>query len=383
MEKNRITLFTQKARARTLALPKTRLVNITYEPGKYVKELDGWRGISIFFVALLHYFPTFFIGSWIFMELIFVISGFLITGILMDTKSKKNYYKNFLIRRILRIFPLYYLCLFGLFFLLPSSWLDMSYYRAHQLWFWLYAENWLFSIDGWPAVKALRHFWSLAIEEQFYISWPLFVAIFSSKNLIKFCIFLFFFSFLFRNFGMHLGFVMPFPYVATLGRMEGIVLGAIIAILVRTNKSILEKYAYPVTIVSAFLTLSVFAITGTMHMEYPVHYMITYTLFDFFFAGMIVLTICKDELIPFKRRVLNSTFFRQMGAMSYCIYIFHRPIQIIVQENFFKYFYAQTGNENAGKLICVILAILITIPVVFFIHKKIEIPVWNLKRFVK
>ncbi|HEY4156184.1 MAG TPA: acyltransferase, partial [Puia sp.] len=324
MEKNKIALLAEKVR--TITIPGAKIVNITYVPGKYVKELDGWRGISIFFVALLHYFPSYFMGGWIGMELIFVVSGFLITGILLDSKSSKNYYKKFITRRVLRIFPLYYLCLVGLFFLLPRSWLDLSYYRSHQAWFWLYAENWLFSFEGWPTVKALRHFWSLAIEEQFYITWPLFVWLFSSKGLIRFCIFLFFFSFFFRNFGMHMGFVMPFPYVATLGRMEPIVLGAIIAILVRTNKSILERMVYPVTLITAILATTVFLIAGTMNMEYSLIYMVNYTLLDIFFAGIIVLTICKDEMIYFKRWVLNPPFFKQLGLMSYCIYIFHRPI---------------------------------------------------------
>lgn len=380
MEKNKIAALAEKVRMATI--PGVKVVNITYESGKYVKELDGWRGISIFFVALLHYFPSYLIGGWIGMELIFVVSGFLITGILLDSKSGKNYYKRFITRRILRIFPLYYLCLFGLFFLLPNSWLDLSYYKTHQAWFWLYAENWLFSIQGWPDVKALRHFWSLAIEEQFYITWPLFVWLFSKKGLIRFCVFLFFFSFLFRNIGMHMGFVMPFPYVATLGRMEPIVLGALIAILVRTNKSILERNVYPVTIISGVLAVIIFLIAGGMNMEIPLIYMVNYTVLDIFFAGIIVLTICKDELVYFKRRVLNPPFFKQLGLMSYCIYIFHRPIQVIVQTNFFEYFYTQTGNENAGKLICVIISILITIPVVYLIHKTVELPIWNLKRYI-
>ena len=362
-------------------MPRLRLIDITYVPGKYVKEFDGWRGLGICFVVLAHYFPAYFIGSWVFMEMFFVMSGFLITGILIDSKSKKNYYKSFILRRALRVFPLYYLCLFALFFLLPKSWLDLSYYRSHQTWFWLYAENWLFSLQGWPEVKALRHFWSLAIEEQFYITWPLFVWLFTPKGLVRFCIFLFFFSFFFRNFGMHLGFVPPFSYVATLGRMEGIVLGAIVAVLVRTNKTYLEKYTYLTTVISGILSIVVFIVAGTMFVEYPLHYMINYTIVDVFFAGMIVMTMCNKELIYFKR-VLNHRFFKQVGIMSYCIYIFHLPIEVIIKTNFLQYFYTQTGNENVGKFICVLIAFLITIPVVYLIHKKIEVPLWKFKKLV-
>ncbi|HWK04091.1 MAG TPA: acyltransferase [Puia sp.] len=356
-----------------------RILNINYQPGKYVKEFDGWRGLGICFVVLAHYFPVYFIGSWVFMEMFFVMSGFLITGILLDSKFKKNYFKTFFLRRVLRVFPLYYLCLFILFFLVPASWIDLSYYRQHQAWFWFYVENWLYALHGWPEVKALRHFWSLAIEEQFYIIWPFVVYLFSPKKLIWFCIFLFFFSIGFRNIGMHIGFVMPFPYVATFGRMEGIVLGSIIAVLVRTNKSILEKYTYPVTILSALLSLATFAVARTMHMEYALHYFFNYTFVDIFFAGMIVLTLCSAELRGFKK-MLNWPFFKQMGIMSYCIYIFHYPIQIIINLNFFEYFRQQTNNDLAAKMICIFVAFLITIPVVYIIHRKVEVPLWKIKK---
>ncbi len=379
MGENRIDALAGKA---LTALGLThRKITITYVPGTYVKEFDGWRGLGIVFVVLAHYFPRYLIGSWVFMEMFFVMSGFLITGILLDSKGQKNYFKGFILRRVLRVFPLYYLTLLILFFLLPNSWLDLSYHKAHQLWFWLYVENWLFAIDGWPAVKALSHFWSLSIEEQFYIMWPFVVLLFSPKGLMRFCIALFFFSIFFRNMGEQLGFVPPFPYVATFARMEGIVLGAIIAVLVRTNTAFIEKYTVTITMIAGLLAVAVFAYAGTMHMEYSLIYRINYTLVDIFFAGMITMTLCKNELLLFKR-MLNWNIFKQLGIMSYCIYIFHQPILIIVQNRFLDYFNSFIANENISKLACVGVAFVVTVPVVYIIHKKIEMPMWKLKRYV-
>src|ERR1700748_391568 len=102
----------------SIAKYPVKTLKIDYQPGKYVKEFDGWRGVGICFVVLAHYFPVYFIGSWVFMEMFFVMSGFLITGILMDSKTKKNYFKTFYLRRVLRVFPLYYLALIILFFLI-------------------------------------------------------------------------------------------------------------------------------------------------------------------------------------------------------------------------------------------------------------------------
>jgi len=358
-------------------------LQIDFIPGTYVKEFDGWRGVGIIFVVLAHYIPSAFIGSWVFMEMFFVMSGFLITGILMDSKQKKGYYKNFMFRRVLRVFPLYYLSLIILFFLIPESWADLSYYRENQAWFWLYGENWLFAMEGLHPAKALNHFWSLAIEEQFYIVWPLSVFIFSPKALIRFCIFLFFFSILFRNTGMYLGFMNPpFAYVASLGRMEGIVLGAIIAVLVRTDRTILEKYTYPVTIISGVVSMVLFLIAGTMHMDYRVNYQFNYTAVDIFFAGMIVLTLCSKELV-FLKKIFNIPLIAKLGIMSYCIYIFHHPIHVIINDIFLDYFLVQTGSEAIGKLICVGIAFCITVPVVYLIHTKIEVPFWKMKKYTR
>jgi peptidoglycan/LPS O-acetylase OafA/YrhL len=364
--------------AKTIKMPAS--IRINYSPGTYVKEFDGWRGVGISFVVLAHYIPRFFIGSWVFMEMFFVMSGFLITGILMDSKSKVNYYRNFIGRRVVRVFPLYYLCLIILFFLIPNKWLDLSYYRAKQAWFWLYIENWLYALDGWPKARGLHHFWSLAIEEQFYLTWPFFVSFFSSKGLLRFSVFLFFFSILFRNVGMHLGFVMPFPYVATFSRMEGITLGAMIAILVRTDKYLLEKYVYPVTIVSGIVSAMGFVLARSMSFQHPVHYTFNYTFVDLFFAGMITLTMCDDQLVQWKR-LLNTKLFKQLGIMSYCLYIFHYPIQNLIEYNYLGYIQQHTGSENLSKLICVMIAFVITIPFVYLVHKKIEVPCWKLKKY--
>lgn len=361
-------------------LKKRRYLNINYKPGTYVKEFDGWRGVGICFVVLAHYFPTYFIGSWVFMEMFFVMSGFLITGILMDTKLKPAYFRNFIGRRIVRVFPLYYLCLMILFFIIPNSWIDLSYYREKQAWFWLYAENWLYSLEGWPNVKALHHFWSLAIEEQFYIVWPLVVWFFSSKNLLRFCIFTFLFSILFRNTGMYFKFVMPFPYVATLGRMDGIVLGSMIAILLRTDRSFLEKYTYPITVISAILSVTAFITAGTMKFENTIHFRVNYTLVDVFFAGMITMTMCDDRLLSLKK-ILNQPVIKQIGVTSYCLYIFHYPIQNIIQTNFQDYLENILDSEVAGKLVCLLIALSITIPVVYFVHKKVELPFWKLRKY--
>lgn len=109
-------------------------------------------------------------SGWVGVQLFFVLSGFLITGILVDEKGRPHQFRNFYMRRTLRIFPLYYFTLALMLWLAPAlgyapAWLEQD--RAHQIWYWTYTENW-----AWPLIQignGLGHFWSLAVEEQFYL----------------------------------------------------------------------------------------------------------------------------------------------------------------------------------------------------------------------
>ena len=105
-------------------------------------------------------------------ELFFILSGFLITGILYDARNKPHYFRNFYMRRLLRIFPLYYGVLALVFFVAPLIPLfqgpTLDYLVDRQAWAWLYAVNIYIAIQGDWSFSYLEHFWSLAVEEHFY-----------------------------------------------------------------------------------------------------------------------------------------------------------------------------------------------------------------------
>ena len=156
----------------------------------FIPALDGLRGIAIILVMLHHftyYRPTAgidaLIGSvlffcWTGVDLFFVLSGFLITGILLDTRDSERYFTTFYARRTLRIFPLYYLVLFLAFVVLPqfpavhSVLVGQTHDSPPQWPYWFYVTNFSIAdrgwVHGWVDVA-----WSLAIEEQFYLVWPL------------------------------------------------------------------------------------------------------------------------------------------------------------------------------------------------------------------
>jgi peptidoglycan/LPS O-acetylase OafA/YrhL len=168
----------------------------------YIKQIDGLRAIAVLMVVVFHWFPKGWVTKsglgLIGVDMFFVISGFLITRILLvyksnqeagfDYHSKWHILGRFMYRRALRIFPAYFLLLFVLH--------QTSYYLYNTLsndWLWYvtYLQNFLFYIrQAWPDGK-LSHFWTLAVEEQFYLIWPFLMLMFPAKRiLIIICIFL-------------------------------------------------------------------------------------------------------------------------------------------------------------------------------------------------
>src|SRR5262249_2453340 len=166
--------------------------------GGPMPALDGVRGMAILLVLLFHFVgdmpPASAVERAIVdvtkygalgVELFFVLSGFLITGILYDARSEPHYFRNFYMRRLLRIFPLYYGVLALLFFVIPLIPVlrgpTLDYLIERQAWAWPYAVNIHIAKHGDWALPYINLFWSLAIEEHFYLFWPLLVFLLAGR----------------------------------------------------------------------------------------------------------------------------------------------------------------------------------------------------------
>jgi peptidoglycan/LPS O-acetylase OafA/YrhL len=164
----------------------------------HLPALDGIRGLAILMVLVFHFvgstLPTNWVESAIIwvgnhgamgVNLFFVLSGFLITGILYDAHNGPSYFRNFYMRRVLRIFPLYYGVLALVFFVAPLVPLlrgpTLDYLLDRQAWAWLYAVNIYIAKTGDWSFSYLEHFWSLAVEEHFYLFWPLVVLLLARR----------------------------------------------------------------------------------------------------------------------------------------------------------------------------------------------------------
>lgn len=225
-----------------------------HQPQKHLGGLDGLRGIAILCVLAFHgavyiesgegvdrWLMEVLKAGWLGVDLFFVLSGFLITGILLDTRDTDRFYSIFFARRFLRIAPLYFLVLAVIFGILPIVWSfdspEVDFLRRNQGWFWAYLPNWGFVYHRHAFGNAdwlwMDHFWSLAVEEQFYLFWPFVVRRFSSKSLISFCLFVAFASLVLRILLSQQGLSAGALYFPTPCRLDGLALGSIVAVIVR------------------------------------------------------------------------------------------------------------------------------------------------------
>jgi peptidoglycan/LPS O-acetylase OafA/YrhL len=252
-------------------------------------------------------------------DLFFVLSGFLITGILYDTKGSKHYFRQFYARRVLRIFPLYYAVLALFLIVLPSLHIFDSVtreLRSDAVWYWTYLYNMKVAATGFRPSGAFGHFWSLAVEEQFYLIWPIVVLWLGRRHLLVACAVAVVAALACRLALSFTGYVV-LPNVWMPARMDALAVGAFIAVMARqpNGLAVLRRWAAPVAVAAA-LPL---AILLRYHVAVAT---VAHTLLALFFGAILVLTVVAPAGGPLAR-TMASPFLRFFGRYSYALYVFH------------------------------------------------------------
>jgi peptidoglycan/LPS O-acetylase OafA/YrhL len=294
--------------------------------------LDGLRGIAILVVMLFHessYFTISHAGfegilrwhvlnhGWIAVDLFFVLSGFLITGILLSAaenishSGKTGYFLTFYVRRSLRIFPIYFIFIAFVWYL--------NEFRFHNppvnmWWYALYIDNWKpgFAVeDSW-----LGHLWTLAVEEQFYLAWPLLVLLAGRKRLLFASASICALS-LATRLVLHFGFDVSDEGIhrLTVCRIDTFALGGLAALAVREKRTVIDSGATTIYILGAVLALAGF---GTIYLG-SIH---TYgvSILGVGFALLIsAIAVRPGALVQWPPLCA-------IGAVSYSMYLFHQLI---------------------------------------------------------
>jgi len=312
----------------------------------HIPALDGVRGLAILVVMIGHFnlgfYPvygferglrTLIQTGWWGVDLFFVLSGFLITGILLDAKGSSHYFRNFYVRRVLRIFPLYYGFLFAFFILAPAlrpptPGGPFDTWRASQGWYWSYLSNYQLLFPQWARPYPLSHFWTLAVEEQFYLFWPAVVLLTSRKGLLRVCLFCIVGSLLFRIWLNWAGLNPGLGYRLTPARLDTLAIGAALAVMVRDENMWARvrskaRYIIPAAIVALFL-LSIRTrglAQSSIEME-----TVGYPLIALFSAALIVVAINPASRHTRLSRFFQTRTMRVLGKYSYALYVFHFPL---------------------------------------------------------
>jgi peptidoglycan/LPS O-acetylase OafA/YrhL len=310
----------------------------------YVPALDGLRGLAILLViphnadifpAIKNWaFPFAMLAhaGWIGVQLFFVLSGFLITSALLDSRGSSNYYRAFFARRVLRIFPLYFLVLIAFLVILPRVvQLDATTRSSYsqQAWLWLFLSNWTQPFHG--AVTWFPHFWSLAVEEQFYFVWPLVIAVVPPRHMLTTTLLVAGVAIISRIVLSHAGVSAEAIYMFTTTRMDALALGAAAAVLAR-HPDFLAKLRRSQG-AATWLAFALVAVSAAISHVFDTHdpgtIIIGYTLLATA-AAIMVLTLRAglDSGSPLQR-IFSLRLLRSCGKYSYAMYVFHLPLALL------------------------------------------------------
>ena len=288
-----------------------------------IPQLDGVRGVAILVVLAhnLHGFsspPLSYLTAygWMGVDLFFVLSGFLITGILLDTKSSANYFRNFYARRCLRIWPLYYFVLLMMFVVIPHLRPQDAaeiFHRSHPWWSYPFFLQNFFVYDASSSVGPLGVSWSLAVEELFYLFWPLFVRFLPVRRLESLAWTVCALSpFVRLAFVLHGWLIYANPFC----RMDGLMAGALLATLVRKS-----DFAPKCLLAPAWLAL-LLAFPLAVAAEIHTAVWLTFSLATVGSAGFVYLA--QFSSWRWVRTILTPRVLTFSGTISYGLYLLHK-----------------------------------------------------------
>lgn len=299
---------------------------------RHIKGIDGIRAIAVLLVVMQHYVASYLfrtdsnIGS-IGVTVFFVISGFLITSILLNQKNKKDVstkenLAKFYIRRTLRIFPIYY-------FVIIIGVITQTYWfvQVSPLWHALYATNILMFITN-SGVGYTSHFWSLCVEEQFYLIWPMVILLTSQKHLLKAISIAICIAPLTVILGPIIGYQGLQVYVLPFSHFDALGMGALLAYIVCFHQNRVPSYK----LASGIAQLSaIILLTSIVSQQAFAEKIAAAQIYIIMNISCIVLTASVITMIISRQNciiclALEFSPLRYLGKISYGLYLYHNLV---------------------------------------------------------
>jgi peptidoglycan/LPS O-acetylase OafA/YrhL len=358
---------------------------------KHLPVLDGVRGLAVLIVVAYHTgggaqssnlalraIGNILKAGWSGVTLFFLLSGFLITGILWDSKGAVHWWRNFYARRVLRISPLYYVSL--LLVLAVACLVHKGRTGTTGLWIYvLYLQNIPWIVDRGLSLRPLPigHFWSLAVEEQFYLVWPLLLYRLKTTNQVKvLCMGTFLMSTAFR-YAVWAFSSQPMDYNGfILSRAGELALGGYLAMCFRDGSWVrLERIAPWMTAVSLAGFVAVGVMSRTVELTTQAGSTTGLTFITIFYAGFMVMAVKNGTL----HRAMRMEWLRWLGSISYGVYVFH-----ILFVPFYTWL-ADHLAPNAGRVEGIalrgVITWVLTILVAWVSFRYFESPILGLRQY--
>lgn len=329
----------------------------------YISSLDGLRGFSLLMVVFAHstwglVYPLHTTGDvllaklsghvWVAMDFFFVLSGFLITGILADARGKTGYFKNYFARRALRVFPLYYGFIILAFVILPLVGVMIPDQQAMgERWkYFLYVQNVAFAQRG-LIPRNTGYLWSMAVEEQYYLLWPIAVLLVPSRTLQRWCLVTVPALIVARLALVAMGGTFVLLYVTTPLRVDSLLLGSFLALYAREpgGAERLVRWSRPTFLLSALAGLviiaykpllgvllhgSAFAVnSNNLALDHYVQ-ALRFSVQAIFAAALLV-RVAVAPPGSWVKRFFDNRPMRLCGKYSYATYMFHVPVFVLCE----------------------------------------------------
>ena len=315
-----------------------------------VPALDGLRGLTVLMVLLFHglrwHIADFPGGTafdrwlsdratflWVGVDLFFVLSGFLITGILLETRRSPDRYRSFYGRRVLRIMPLYQATVAIVLLALPWAGIDPG--AAETPWgkmsYFLFLQNYGFALDGFRT-PCLAHLWSLAIEEQFYLVWPFVVFASGRRRLAWTATGLVALSATVRYGAKTSGLSAMSNYVNTYTRLDGLAVGALLALAVGSGSVGVRRavaWGWPAGAVATAGAAWMLCAEMNFVYLYPARQAWGYVAVALTGGALVALCVQPAPANPF-RTAMGWGWLQALGRLSYGIYVLHVPLDQVV-----------------------------------------------------
>ena len=369
---------------------------------KKIPGLDGIRGLAIIAVVTYHAARNLtytssheqivqgLVGAgWVGVDLFFVLSGFLITGILLDAKGSDTFFRSFYARRVLRIFPLYIVFVTLATLVAPAlGWTtpqDATTLRGSQAWYWGYLVNVMIARGGWSTgVWHTGHLWSLSVEEQFYLVWPAVVFAAGRKTLLRVALAVAVLSAALRATVVLTQGPSIAMYVLLPARMDGLAVGAILAVLVRDPNAWekARRWAPFAAITAATALAAVYRrelLAPTAKWTEIAGYPSLAVL-----CGAAIVAAVSAPAGSLRDRVFAHPVLRFFGRYSYGLYVWHElaiswlAVHVLVPARL----PVVAGSHLPGNAVFVLAAFGVSVAWALVTWHALEYPFLTLKRFV-